>query len=447
MYYSRWATKDEVANITKTLDPKSQITESGIPLGYEKNKIKILNNSFHTLVFGSMGSGKTQTITLPLIRLSISAGETFLVNDPNGELYKKTASKLESEGYSITLIDIDKPKYGDNFNPLTLPYHLYQNNEKDKAAELVEEIAHYLLYDKRNVDSDPFWENSAANLFTGLVLYLLENAKEEEINLNSVLELANSFSEKNDGKEFLDKIDKKTSTYKYLMGTLLAPSETKASILSVFYQKINLFTSKEYLSEMLSKTSFDIKNIANAKQAIFIKSGTSIISDYLIPILISQIYTSIDVFGEKNKKVNIILDDFDSINPINNFSKIVTSARNMKLAFTILISGETNFINKYGKEQSDIIKFCFQNIIYLLSEDINTLNDICNMCGKVKEKEDLISIEELKRLEMFEAIVIVVRTMPIRVKLQPDYKIDWGYDDKEKSIKERKIEKINIYNR
>ena len=37
MYYSRWATKDEVVNITKTLDPKSQITESGIPLGNEKN--------------------------------------------------------------------------------------------------------------------------------------------------------------------------------------------------------------------------------------------------------------------------------------------------------------------------------------------------------------------------------------------------------------------------
>ena len=447
MYYSRWATKDEVANITKTLDPKSQISESGIPLGYEKNKIKILNNSFHTLVFGSMGSGKTQTITLPLIRLSMSAGESFIVNDSYGELYKKTANKLESEGYSITLLDIDKPKYGDNFNPLTLPYYLYQNSEKDKAAELVEEIAHYLLYDKRNVDSDPFWENSAANLFTGLVLYLLENAKEEEINLNSVLELANSFSEKNDGKEFLDNIDKKTSTYKYLMGTLLAPPETKASILSVFYQKINLFTSKEYLSEMLSKTSFDIKNIGNTKQAIFIKSGTSAISDYLIPILISQIYTSIDVFGEKNKKVNIILDDFDSINPINNFSKIVTSSRSMKLAFTILVSGETNFINKYGKDQYYIIKFCFQNIIYLLSEDINTLNDMCSMCGKVKEKEDLISIEELKRLEMFEAIALIVRTMPIRVKLQPDYKIDWGYVDKESSIKERKIEKIKIYNR
>lgn len=127
-----------------------------------------------------MGSGKTQTITLPLIRLSINAGESFVVNDFSGELYKKIADKLESEGYSITILDIDKPKYGDSFNPLTLPYYLYKNGEKDKATELVEEIGHYLIYDKRNVDSDPFWDNSTANLFTGLVLYLFENAKESE---------------------------------------------------------------------------------------------------------------------------------------------------------------------------------------------------------------------------------------------------------------------------
>ena len=176
MYYSRWATKNEVANITETLDPKSQITESGMPLGYDKNKINILKNSFHTVVFGSIGSGKTQTITLPLIRLSINAGESFIVNDSKGDLYKKMVKKLESEGYLVTLLDIDRPKYGDRFNPLIFPYQLYKDGEKDKSIELIEEIAHYLLYDKRNVDSDPFWENSTANLFTGLVLYLFENS-------------------------------------------------------------------------------------------------------------------------------------------------------------------------------------------------------------------------------------------------------------------------------
>ena len=445
MYYSRWATKEEVANLTETIDPKIQIKESGIPLGYSKEKLNVLKNSFHTLVFGSIGSGKTQSITLPLIRLSINAAESFIVNDSKGELYKKTTKKLEKEGYSVTLLDLDNPKNGDNFNPLTLPYQMYKNGEKDKATELVENIGHYLLYSKRNVDSDPFWENSSANLFTGLVLYLFEHAKEEEINLSSVLELTNSFNKKEGSQEFLNKLDKKSTIYKYLMGTLLAPPETKGSILAVFYQKINLFTSKEYLTEMLSRTSFDIKNIGNKKQAIFIKSGIASVSDYIIPILVTEIYAAIDIYGKKEKKVNIILDDFDNVNPIIDFTKVITNSRGMNLSFTVMVSGETNFINKYGKEQTEIMKFCFQNFIYLLSEDSNTLNDISKMCGKKKEKEDLISVEELKRLEMFEAIALLVREMPIRVKLLPDYKIDWGYKDELTEIQERKLEKINIY--
>ena len=445
MYYSRWATEKEVAEKTETLDPKSQIKQSGIVLGHEKNKINVLKDFSNTLVIGSTGSGKTQAVTLPLIRLSINAGETFVVNDPKGELYQMFAEKLKSEGYIVSLIDIDKPKYGDNFNPLTLPYYLYKNGEKDKSIELIEEIGRYIVYDRKYKDTDPFWENSALNYFTGLTLYLFEKAKESEINLNSVAALANSINVKDGSKTFLEKLDKNSTIYKYLLGILAAPSETKGSIIAVFNQKINLFISKEYLSEMLSKTSFDITNIGNTKQAIFIKGGITGISDYIIPMIISEIFTSIDIYGKKEKKINIILDDFDNINPIYNFSRLINASRSMKVSFTVMVSGETSILKKYGEEQLSIMKLCFREIIYLLSEDVRTLNDICSMCGKAKEKEDLISIEELKRLDYFEAIVIMVRMMPIRTKLLPDYKIDWGYTLEKEDFKERKLDKIEIF--
>ena len=445
MYYSRWATEKEVSEKTETLDPKSQIKQSGIVLGHEKNKINVLKDFSNTLVIGLTGSGKTQAVTLPLIRLSIKAGETFVVNDSNGELYQMFAKKLKSEGYVVSLIDVDKPKYGGNFNPLTLPYYLYKNGEKDKSIELIEEIGRYIVYDRKYKDADPFWENSALNYFTGLTLYLFENAKESEINLNSVAALANSINVKDGSKDFLEKLDKNSTIYKYLLGILAAPPETKGSIIAVFNQKINVFISKEYLSEMLSKTSFDITNIGNTKQAIFIKGGITGISDYIIPMIISEIFTSIDIYGKKEKKINIILDDFDNINPIYNFSRLINASRSMKVSFTVMVSGETSILKKYGEEQLSIMKLCFREIIYLLSEDVRTLNDICSMCGKAKEKEDLISIEELKRLDYFEAIVIMVRMMPIRTKLLPDYKIDWGYTLEKEEFEERKLDKIEIF--
>ena len=102
----------------------------------------------------------------------------------------------------------------------------------------------------------------------------------------------------------------------------------------------------------------------------------------------------------------------------------------------------------YQKEDVEILKMCFNNTIYLLSEDIYTLEEISSRCGTriVDGKEEpLISVSELKTFDYFEAIVLMPRMMPFRTKLLPDYKIDWGYKDELTEIQERKLEKINIY--
>ena len=84
----------------------------------------------------------------------------------------------------------------------------------------------------------------------------------------------------------------------------------------------------------------------------------------------------------------------------------------------------------YQKEDVEILKMCFSNTIYLLSEDIYTLEEISSRCGTklINGKEEpLISVSELKTLECFEAIVLMPRMLPFRTKLLPDYKIDWEY--------------------
>ena len=40
----------------------------------------------------------------------------------------------------------------------------------------------------------------------------------------------------------------------------MAPNETKGSIISVFKQKVKLFSSRENLSEMLAYSDFDMRN-------------------------------------------------------------------------------------------------------------------------------------------------------------------------------------------
>lgn len=450
MYYARWASKEEKVNISIPVNLSTGVKQSGVPFMYDDNNLYLLNNTYPTLVIASTGSGKTQSIVLPMLKLSAEAGESVVVSDPNGEVYKVTADVLEKKGYKVNIIDIDNPNYGNNFNPLYLPYDLYISGNKDKSMELIEDLGYYLLSGKseKNSNSDPFWINSAINFFTGLVLYLFENAKKAEINLVSVVSLANELNQKGASDKFLENIDKNSSIYVNISGTLCAPTETRGSIISVFNQKIKLYISRENLSNMLSTTDFDFINLGNEKTALFIVGGTSSHSENLIPLIINQVCNVIDLYAKKNKMINILLDEFDQLVPIKNFYKLITPARSMYVRFTVIIKSYMDLVNIYGKEDTETLKQCFQNIIYLISSDIKTLEEISKMCGNVLEdgnEKPLISSEELKHLNFFEAIVLVLRAMPIRTKLLPDYKIDWNYESNDKEIPERKINDVEIF--
>ena len=91
---------------------------------------------------------------------------------------------------------------------------------------------------------------------------------------------------------------------------------------------------------------------------------------------------------------------------------------------------------------------CFGNVIYLLSEDYNTLEEISSRCGmKIENNQEVpqVSISELKTLKNFEAIVFQTRMLPLKTKLLPDYKIDWGYETELESIPKRQPVEIHTY--
>ena len=90
----------------------------------------------------------------------------------------------------------------------------------------------------------------------------------------------------------------------------------------------------------------------------------------------------------------------------------------------------------------DLIKLCFSNIVYLYSNDNDTLKFVSELCGNTKDKngniEPLVTIESLKVIKPFEAIIIKARYMPVKTKLLPSFKINWGYELGNSSIPERK---------
>ena len=446
MSYARWATNDEIKSRVEGVNLETGVTKSGLPVAYDDKYLYIDKGEAHNLLIGSTGSGKTQAVILPLIKLSMLAKESIIVNDPKGELYEKTAESLKNNKYDVYVLDFDDARKGNGWNPLTLAFDCYKDN-KDKSLKIIEDLGYYLFTDENEKNTDPFWTNSTINYFTGLVLYLFDHAKEEEIHLGSVLNLSNEIGKKGKSKEFLEGINISSKAYVKLIGTLNAPPETRGSILSVFNQKIERYVCKENLENLLSYNDINLQDISNKPTAIFIVSGINSYSNNLIPLLVNQIVDAISMINKNERRINILLDEFDSMIPIKDFGKILNYCRSLNIKITITIQSYIHLNNMYSKEETEILKMCFGNIIYLLSEDIYTLKEISNYCGMIDNKDTpLISIEDLKTLNPFEAIIIMPRTMPYKTKLLPDYKIDWGYNSNIVDIPIRKFKELNYYN-
>lgn len=444
--YSRWAKAKEIKadSDVKRVEANALKSEyAGVPLISDGTELWVDNGSYHTLVIGATGSGKTQDTILPTIKVLAKKGESVVVTDPKGEIYEKAGGLLKKNGYNMIVLNFRNPQNGNTWNPLELPYRLYKSGNQDKAMELLDDLALNILYDESSANNDPFWEKTAADYFSGIALAMFEDTTEDKININSINMTATVGEDKFGGstyiKEYFNMKDPASAAYVNASGTVMAPSETKGGIISVFKQKVKLFASRENLSEMLSYSDFQLDSIGKQPTALFI-----IIQDEkktlhsLATILIKQIYeTLIDVAqangGALPVRTNFLLDEFANMPPLKDVTTMITAARSRQIRFTMIIQNFAQLNKVYGKDDAETIKGNCGNIIYLISTELAALEEISKLCGEKKSKKDdktastpLVTVSDLQRMKQFDHILLRMRKNPFKTSFVPDFRIDWG---------------------
>lgn len=434
MSFARWATKDEILEHTTRVTRESEVKKSGITFMYDDDSIYINNTDAHNLVIGCTGSGKTQTTIMPQIYLSIKAGESFIVNDHAGELFEEFSGIAKENGYKIQVINFRDMTKGNNYNPLYIPYTLYKKGNTDKACELIENVGYNLLSDFNQTDADPFWENSAINLFTGLTLYLFDKAKPEEININSVVNLLNR------AEDVRNEVclNKTSIAYTYLSQIIDAPGDTRGSIISVFKQKLTVIISRESISKLLCNNNIDLENVKEEKIATFVISDGKY-SSIIMPMILNQVYNIIELKPRNERKLNIILDEFGMIKPIKNIIDILTESRSLGIRLTLVVQSILHLENIYGVKTTEFIRMAIGTTIFLLANDIHTLEVVSNACGRKDDNNPLVNVEELKVMNYFEAIILTNRMYPIKTKLLPYFEFNIP------KVKPIEYNEINIY--
>ena len=125
----------------------------------------------HALVLGTTGTGKTQIIVSPTIRILAHSAQkpSMIISDPKGELYRDHANVLKDEGYRIMVLDLEDPFTSSRWNPMENAFDLYQ-----RATNLEKEVKKFTDVSPKEVGYSTFAPDEIDGVEYGNVWYGFE---------------------------------------------------------------------------------------------------------------------------------------------------------------------------------------------------------------------------------------------------------------------------------
>ena len=408
--YGRMASQEEIKeSLYRIARDDVNPAYGGIPLFSDETSVYVEKDDAHSIIFGITGSKKSRLIGMPALRIYAMAGESFIANDPKGELYERTYSLLNEQGYKIVVINLREPARSNSWNPLQMPYLQYSDGQKDKAIEFVRDMADCITHNGHSME--PYWQDSASNLLAGLIMLLFEYAEKKEIHLKSLRALRSQAFKIVAGEipyirsNFLKHVDKSSFIYSLLSGTVDVTESTRSCIISVFDQAMLTFFSQDGLIDMLSGSDFDISAIGRTKTAVFlITPDENTVYNKLISVFVKQCYTELICEAEKYPdrrlplRVNFLLDEFANLPEITDFTNMITASRSRNIRFNLFIQSKIQLADRYGIKANTIQSNC-ENWVLLYSREYSLLEDIISLSGMKNPDEPLVTATVLLTLD------------------------------------------------
>lgn len=418
---TKWLTEKQLHKSYPLISDNVPTDNHGFVVNTSNKKQVLFNvrSNTHCLVIGGTGSGKTQGLVLPTIKVNGNSAvkPSMIITDPKGELYQIQAKMLEEKGYEIKVLNLREANKSMSWNPLQVIYDqfvkmLLQKKEQEKAFLRVEVQTNIqdlckTIFNKKFVN-EPFWNESGALIIEAIILGILEDLEnyliENKINKTQAIIKAikeqlpnNKFnlasitiivSMRDDMiKWFQQRSD--TSIAKIIANQVLhGESKTLTSILMAISTNLALFKN-DLIRNLTCRNDLKMMEFINKPTALFIIVPDENYNYYLfVSLLISQIYkflikqASTNITGKLSRPVYFLCDEFGNIPPILNMDIIITIARSRNIFFQLIIQDLQQIVAKYSKETANIILANCSLHIFLQTMDLDTAERYSKMIGE-----------------------------------------------------------------
>ena len=436
---------------------QEDLQAAGIPMEHiGDNAYATSDGEMHCFVIGDTGSGKTRRVIMPTIRLLAKTGESMVISDTKGELYRTTADALRKKGYDVKVLNFRTPARGDRWNPLAIIdrlYHMQDEESQDKALMMLSDLVDVL---EGGIEAkDPYWSISAGNVFRGCALMILEHSKFGDLTFENIAILAREFyaqvrayrdREKNMMSvppliEYMNRLTKGSPIFQNLSVIFINATNTANCIMSEFEAMISLYSSHESLLDLFAESSIDVSCLGKKPTALFFILPDDTQALYPIAtVFVKQVYSALVSLADEQpdgmlpNRVTFLLDEFANFAKMPSIESMLTAARSRRIRFVLVCQSMDQLTTKYQESGRETLMANCRVWVYMSCRNLSFLRRLEELTGYyvspyTGERVPLVSIGQLQHLEMGEVLILNDRCRPLMGNL-PDYsEYDFGKEE------------------
>lgn len=410
----------QLANIKEFVDITGN---DGVILG-KKMRLTANHSYSHILLTGVTGSGKSTSFFIP--NLVSIPNASFIVTDPKGELFEKTAMTNLKQGKRVLVFSPfkeDTLKY----NPLSLCRNETEIRELAQSLLINGNAAVEAQTGQKSGGSE--WINMSTPLLSAFLIYVkMLGTPKDNISYALNLIIENDL----DTLKFMIEDSNPVAEKQFNIFLQSAGSEqTASSIKTVLATNLQMFVDP-MIENITSVNEIDPKMLREQPTALYVvvpEHRSDYMSPLMAPFYSQMISRLIEIEGTP---VFFFLDEFANIGVINGIDKYLATIRSRKMSISLGIQSINQLKQKYGQETSGTILDNLKTKMILPGSAYETANYYSQLIGseeistfstsnqgkgdksysESKTKRELFSPDEIRRLPNGKVLVITDNKNP-----------------------------------
>lgn len=390
---ARWGTAKDIAPFIDKQNPDNNIILSASEqLSLAPHMPNPLHNrNKNVVVIGGSGKGKSRFIAKPNI---CQLNTSFVITDPKGELLTECGNMLAMQGgYKIKILNLEEMAQSDKFNLFA-----YIKTEKEILIVVDNLIANTSSAEAEAHSGDDFWVKSERALLTALCAYVNTECRNEEKNINSILDLMSVAAAREDDEDFVSPLDIMFQDLEekspgclacYMYKTFkLASGKTAKSILVSLGVRLAPFAINE-VRELMSDDELDLTSLGKEKTALFlIVPETYTTFNFIVCILYQLMLERLYDLAKQQKNlrlpipVQIIGDEIANIGQIPNLQRYISTMRSYGISIILIFQTLTQVEAMDKQNWKTIVGNC-DTFVYLGGKEQSTNEYVSKSVGKM----------------------------------------------------------------